>query len=203
MGPPIKSASDFGKFDPNKCHGRKDVACEPFGADPNNPSGYGCVPTCRSDADCPAPRKCDPRDKVCVDKPHTGGGIGADCEQWELSGGDAGIGCAGICLHTIAQVDAGQMDPLNQVYFCSEVCVFGDIFGPACGYKETVPRAVCIYATSEAGNGDYGFCAQLCDKDSDCLNQNANTWCDTSWAQAFKRGLCDFKYGKKDAGAGG
>jgi hypothetical protein len=105
-------------------------------------------------------RKCDPRDKVCTSTPHTGSAIGADCEQWALTDGGVGAQCAGICLHTIAQQDAGQTDPLNQVYFCSELCVFGDIFGPACGYKETVPKAVCIYATSEAGNGDYGFCAQ-------------------------------------------
>jgi hypothetical protein len=124
--------------------------------------------------------------------------MGGDCRNFAVSGGDAGAPCAGICLSILKGTDAGDTDPLNIAYTCSQVCVFGDT--TSCGYKDTPSAGFCIYAMSTSGNGDQAYCGQMCDKDSDCLDQNDNAICDTSWVQNFGRGLCSYMYGTKDGG---
>jgi hypothetical protein len=204
-GPPLY-AGTFGKFDPNKCHGRKDVACSPLYDANYNPIGSACLPLCGTDSQCTkggVSRRCDPRWGVCSATPHDGLPIGANCEAWLNGGGDAGTDCAGQCTQFLKTEEHSGSDPANIATFCTQTCVFGDL--NSCGFKDRNPPAgICIYATSEAGNGDDGMCGEMCDTDGDCLDQLDNAWCDTSTVSNLGRGLCQYNYGRReDAGAAG
>ncbi|MBI5533282.1 MAG: hypothetical protein HY898_11235 [Deltaproteobacteria bacterium] len=185
QGPPMDSGG-FGKFDPKKCHGRRDVACTVV----DGGSLSLCLPTCARDADCTGGRKCDPRKGVCVDQPTPGSAMGAHCHD---DGGP--IGCAGLCLQVVKGDDASSNDPNNIAGFCSQRCVYGDV--TSCGVEQTPSAGICILAMPEAGNGDEAFCAQMCDVDADCLDQDDNAMCDTSYTQSLGRGLCLWLYGHK------
>jgi hypothetical protein len=201
-GPPVTSQT-FGQFDPNKCHGRQDVICAGLEDSFGTPVGFACIPNCTRDSDCSSSgRVCDPRWNVCVITPNTGSPLGSNCTLWAESKGDAGVACAGLCLAVLKTNEAGNTDPNNIAHFCSQSCVFGSL--NSCGYNNSPKAGICIYAMSTSGNGDQGFCGQMCDVDAQCLDQYDNTWCDTSWAFSFGRGLCEFNYGqKKDAGPDG
>ncbi|MBI5532426.1 MAG: hypothetical protein HY898_06910 [Deltaproteobacteria bacterium] len=149
QGPPYQQ-----DFDAKKCHGRHDMACTYLGEGAGVATAV-CLPTCRNDSDCPSPRKCDPRSRVCVDFPHDGLPIGASCGV--QTSVDAGAECAGVCLSPSNQQDADAMGLLNLGSFCSERCVLGDL--ESCGYPETPHRGVCLVATPVSGPGDEAFCA--------------------------------------------
>ncbi|MBI5535772.1 MAG: hypothetical protein HY898_23775 [Deltaproteobacteria bacterium] len=186
-GPPLESGT-FGKFDPKKCWGRHDVACKEL-----VPSVFACLPVCQTDKEC-GTLKCDPRRNVCTDNPTLGLPMGAGCREWAQSNGDAGPECAGLCLGVPKGDDASSTDPLNIAYFCTQSCVFGDIMG--CGFNDTPSAGFCLYSAPTSGNGDEAFCAAMCDKDSDCLDQQDNNgFCDTDWVNSLGRGLCAWNYG--------
>jgi hypothetical protein len=192
-GPAVES-STFGQFDPNKCHGRKDLVCQGWVDSNGKPTGSVCTPNCTKDSDCGSTgKKCDPFNTVCVSNPQQGSPLGSNCTQWAQSQGDAGAACAGNCLAFIKTSDASASDPNNIAHFCTQTCVYGDV--DSCGFKQSPPAGLCLLSTSEAGNGDLAFCAQLCDVDADCLDHDDNAWCDTSTVSNLGRGLCDFRYG--------
>lgn len=169
----------------NKCLGRIDVVCK-------SPAALGtamftglrqigwCFPQCNSDDDCPG-RACDLARGVCSDTPPTGAAIGARCE----GNGD----CAGATCVSIAADEQ----------FCSAPCVFGQPVGCGYGLNPSVRGAACItprvtgFLSSE-GQGDLGFCAELCDADTDCTQHVDRGWvCSTSdvTKQRFGRsGFC-------------
>jgi hypothetical protein len=186
---PAMGSGDFGKFDPNKCHGRKDVACTPFQDEQGNPVASGCLPNCTDDSQCAAAgKKCDPSSAVCVTAPHTGLAFGSNCTQWALSDGDAGTGCAGLCLGVIKCPDASASDPNYAAFFCTQSCVLGDF--NSCGYQKQPQAGICVWAEASAGNGDMAFCGQMCDTNADCLDQKDKSTCDTSSVSNLGRGLC-------------
>jgi MYXO-CTERM domain-containing protein len=142
----------------DKCHGRKDVACDPIAQFPG--AGF-CRPTCNADSDC-GTRKCDPANSFCLDKVTGTLPFGSACDR--AVGAPA---CKGICF----ALDPTAPTPDNS--FCTLACV---IDAPnACGADPTSagpPAAACLIAadSASAGSGDLGFCAALCDCDGDCFN---------------------------------
>ena len=154
-------------------------------------AAYGlCQPLCGSDDDC-AGRKCDPRLGVCIDQTRQGDPTGEHCS------GDPNSAptCAGTCV-TVGTV--GKI--------CSSPCVQGN--PEACrtaGSVDSMGRAnaICgLSATDNPGVGDLGFCSQLCDTDSDCLDQeDPGIYCDKRSIKQLGRGYCF--WGTPDGGASG
>ncbi|HEU4580488.1 MAG TPA: hypothetical protein VFS67_19665 [Polyangiaceae bacterium] len=179
----------------NKCLTRPDVVCMSevaLGeADFTGARQPGwCFPQCGSDEDCPG-RVCDLQRGVCVDARPAGLSIGEACT--------GGTQCAGgICVAASA-TEA----------FCSAPCVFGQPVGCGYGPSATQRDAGCLgprfggFLSSE-GIGDSGFCAELCDVDTDCA-QASNGWvCNLSDGvrERFGRGGTCFPPGATDAGVG-
>lgn len=150
IGPDLMYVDD--PLDDNKCHGREDLRCQEYDA------GSACIPTCGSDAQCPAGRSCDPRLAICVDTPNTGEDTGFKCTQ----NADPPE-CAGVC------VGFG-----SDITMCSNRCVMGgellDTYD--CGGIE---NGICAFSPSGYGPGDAGFCSPACNFHSDC--QNPDFWC--------------------------
>lgn len=148
-----------GSSDANKCHGRSDVACEQAvdtGGNPVTGDDY-CAPACRGDFDCKG-RKCDLGSGVCADTT-TGTGklpIGSKCTP-----GATVDQCTGICL---------QLSDGSTTYpTCSGVCTVGQLGCNQDPSSTAPPDSACGFAaTDTATTGDSGFCAQLCDCDSQC-----------------------------------
>jgi hypothetical protein len=187
IGPPIDMLD--GKLDPQKCWGRNTVACTEVDG-----GKAVCMPTCQRDEQC-GQAWCDPKTGMCTVSPHQGLPFGSGCRQWGLSGGDAGVDCAGTCM-AVQKTDQGSAtDPKNIAYLCSQHCVANDFSG--CGFAESVPTGACIYLWAETGAGDQASCMPMCDIDSDCIDQQENNgWCDTSFIdQGWPRGFCMYKYG--------
>jgi hypothetical protein len=85
--------------------------------------------------------------------------------------------------------------------FCSGFCKLGE---PGCGNIPTSsakPQAYCLFGTDmNADRDDLGFCAELCDCNSDC--KNPDFICTTVMglaAQIGRAGAC----GPKNTGTGG
>jgi len=110
-----------------------------------------CLPKCRADSDCPEGRFCDPGYGECVDEQPEGSALNEVCDLEAEP--DA---CLGFCT---ADADA---DPR-----CLETCVIGVY--PACG-SESLDNgtADCLLPYVGEDVGDLGFCAGLCDCNSDC-----------------------------------
>lgn len=150
------------QFDPDKCHGRMEVACSPLYDSTGSISVTACVPSCSTDQSCGAGLHCNPKTGLCTSAPVSGLPIGAAC----TSPLDGGVNqCAGQCNGYITA--AG-----DQVYECSEHCTIGantacDWLGPGTGPAS----AACLYSvasTGPTGIGDLGSCVKLCDCDSAC-----------------------------------
>ncbi len=194
-GPPLQTLDEV--FDPNKCHGRHDVACyQPMVDATGNPAGpFLCMPNCLTDADCGV-RKCDPRTNVCTSSPSTGAPNGASCRQWADSEGDAGVPCAGSCI-TIGKIDSPQ-NPADYAYVCTSRCVFNELTS-GCGFGDTPPSGVCVLALATSGSGDGAYCLEMCDIDSDCPDYSDplnNAYCDLSAKQfGWPRGFCEWHEG--------
>jgi hypothetical protein len=151
--------------DPTKCLARPEVACAQLGT-----TGFGCLPLCGSDSQCPTGTHCDWRASVCVSTPHAGLPSGKVCSVAD-GGADP---CAGVCLSLGPSGDAGT------VSVCSQECVLGDdpatastpIAWTACG---GIKNGLCAYLGSNEGAGDLGYCANGCNKQDDC--DNPGFWC--------------------------
>ena len=183
----------------NKCLGRRDLACNSVAyLDLQNFTGLRqpgwCFPQCGSDADCSG-RRCDLGRGICTDTPAVGLGIGARCES---NGDCASRMCVGVALDE---------------QFCSAPCVFGQPVG--CGYGPTdTPRdAGCLapvvqgFLGGAEGEGDVGFCVELCTESAECEQNATHNWiCQPSPpAQTnFNRaGVCFPPGAEADAGADG
>jgi hypothetical protein len=150
VGPPVGGAG--------KCHKRNDMVCY---QGPGDEIGY-CQPACRGDFECKG-RKCDLARGVCVDELEGTLPLGAKCdpdaEQETCKGG--------FCVAFSSAVDGGPVDA-----FCSGMCRIGSV---GCGEDPSVSTvgAVCLLSPlGDASSGDFGFCAQLCDCDDDCGNDD-------------------------------
>jgi hypothetical protein len=138
----------------DKCRGRSDLVCS------ESPAGSGsgfCRPVCRSDVDCDG-RFCDLSTGLCGDAARTGDPIGAVCSATTV----LSTSCAGGCL------------PITTSYAeCSGVCSYDT---PGCGQTNSTTKLAyyCyIDPTNGSGAGDLGYCAKLCDCDSDCGRTDA------------------------------
>jgi hypothetical protein len=196
-----------GDFDPQKCHGRKEVACSPFLASEalgpcasgDCPKGQACgtdnqchtlypacTPQCGSDLEC-APGYCNPRTGNCTTVQPTGKSIGEVCTP----AGDGGTEeCRGRCY--------GFSDAPGN--FCSQLCGFGQDLqceweGPTSGPAP----GICMYGFAAVfdndgpGNGDLGLCAPLCDCNDDCKVDGwvCKPFQGTGWAEyTLRMGLC-------------
>lgn len=150
-------------FDPGKCHGRHELACEPVYDSNNVSTGKGyCRPNCNSDADCGG-RTCNPRTGLCDDQAAQGLPVGSSCPA---PGSDAGADpCRGTCGGVVHSFGGAPF-----TYTCSERCTIGAV--PSCGWDGSGPAdAYCVFVyDANAGRGDQGACGQTCDCNSDCLD---------------------------------
>ncbi|HEX4473743.1 MAG TPA: hypothetical protein VH142_01625 [Polyangiaceae bacterium] len=151
----------IGSSDANKCHARSDMACnQPLDSTGAPASGPGyCSPTCRGDFDCKG-RKCDLSSGLCVDTTAGTGKlpIGSKCTP-----GATVDQCTGACIQFLG-VDGGSTLPI-----CTGVCSLGQLGCDQDPNSTAAPDSACdIPVTDTATTGDSGFCAQLCDCDSQC-----------------------------------
>jgi hypothetical protein len=148
-----------GQLDPDKCHGRLEVACSPMA----NGSAV-CLPRCNADSDCGIDLDCNPKTGLCSSSGASGLAIGSPCN----APGDAGT-CEGVCMQLESTL------PGIPVSACTEGCTIGA--AASCGWSgpgSSPADAACLYPApgldpSQAGAGDLGYCGQLCDCDDDCL----------------------------------
>jgi hypothetical protein len=153
-------------FDPDKCHGRAEVACSPV-FDEFGFAQSACLPQCNSNADCGAGLVCNAQKGTCSTQAPAGDAIGSLCDKDPEGGTNT---CQGECtsfVHEGAQVPFTAM--------CTESCTVGA--SPACGWSGNGPApAACLFASTIVSNhggpgiGDLGSCDQLCDDNCDCSN---------------------------------
>jgi hypothetical protein len=157
-------------LDPNKCHARPDVRCEP---DALGLSGVtACLPTCGKDNQCGG-GFCNPRTGACVPQKPTGKKHGSLCDA-SAANRD---GCLGLCQTFV------NMTPS----ICVQACVYGgDVTNTDdCGGIE---NGVCVYKPAALGAGDFGRCAARCNQHDECGNP---AW----WCEKFNfapHGYCGF-----------
>jgi hypothetical protein len=180
-GPAI-SVGNFGKFDPAKCHGRKDVACYDLYDQNNNPMGQYCNPVCGTDADCGGGLRCEKYWNLCVSTPPQSGKIphGTYCGD-VFSDAGAQDNCEGYCI----EYGDGKVCS----HFCTMDCVFGR--ADTCGMEQNPPKGGCVISSLTLGTGDLGNCLQYCDTVADCLDQIDKPVCDLSLVQMIGRGVCN------------
>jgi hypothetical protein len=169
----------------SKCHGRNDVVCESL---VDNAGAFvlsACLPVCTDDADC-GTRKCDFGTGLCADQPTTGLPNGSPCT--------AGAECIGqLCL------DASPEGSTTKFGVCSGFCRFGGQEG--CGFRRTGPvnesGGACGVPVPQPngaapGNGDEGYCLEVCDTDADCAAQSPTWGClnDPALIRIWNHGLC-------------
>lgn len=180
----------------NKCLTRPDVVClSEVALGQANFSGARqpgwCLPQCGSDEDCPG-RVCDLQRGVCVDTRAAGLPIGEACNN--------NVQCAGGLCVAATPTDG----------FCSAPCVVGQPVGCGYGPSATKRDAGCLgprfggFLSSE-GDGDTGFCAELCEVDADCLQASRGWVCSLSDGvrERFGRGGTCFPPSATDAGVDG
>jgi hypothetical protein len=165
---------------PAQCNARDDLTCIPLAGE--TLQAY-CAPACQNDAAC-TPRICNLGTGLCQDRQGTGEPLGAACVSNEE--------CAdGVCFALRGQPS-----------ICTGLCTFGSVAG--CGFAEDASErdAACIDSALAGGAGP-GLCAELCDVDADCEQQQAG-WVCTPWgldvileyALAFNRtGFCELPSG--------
>ncbi len=149
--------------DPNKCHGRREVACAPL----TNTQGTvlpTCVPQCNTNDDCGTNLLCDQRSGLCSTTSRMGDPVGAKCQDPGADG--SADTCRGSCTGIV--VTSGS-PPVT--FRCSERCTWGVV--PSCGWSPGVGKAdaYCLFFSTsipDVGFGDRGSCGQLCDCDGDC-----------------------------------
>jgi hypothetical protein len=166
-------ARDLGNapLDPDKCRGREDVRCDVALSHPGAllAGTHICLPTCGMDAQCPAGRTCDPRDRVCVTTPHSGLPMGDKCDEEQL--------CAGYCMEV---EDGGGI--------CTSLCVYGGTLGGAadCG---GLSSGLCnIRLQAGNGAGDVAVCVPACDEQDDCVHPWF--WCKNVLGGIATHGYC-------------
>jgi len=139
-------------FDPEKCHGRPELACSALG---KSAARSVCKPQCNSDGDCESGFFCHPRDGLCRSTPAAGLPVGSRC--------NVSSDCQGHCI----TVGGSQT--------CSDWCTEGA--RNACNNSYTGPfdqLCLLVFTTLAArggpGIGDQNACVELCDVDADCGN---------------------------------
>lgn len=175
------NAAQNGSLDQKKCHGRPEVACTGLlsstaGTDcgpPNydcpkgeacatdnkcHPVIPACVPRCNADADCGTGLKCNADTGLCTAGAISGKEVGEACTPSD-GGNDE---CKGRCLNFG-----------DDLRICSAACTLGSQAN--CGWTGTGPApAFCLFGSSAGGDqsdwGDQGFCADLCNCNSDCAS---------------------------------
>jgi hypothetical protein len=160
-----------GAFDAEKCHGRTEFACKPTRFDSDTTCvdesdcdddercdsvcyrvKPTCMPQCNGDSDCDSGLFCDPRTGECVSDLPRGRGLAERCNVDT----EPDV-CRGTCGQ-IERVEGGR---------CDESCTLGAY--PACGLVSNPPNVGCaIPVVNDAGFGDVGYCAPLCDCTDDC-----------------------------------
>jgi hypothetical protein len=152
----------LGQFDPDKCHGRPEVACRPLFDPSGMIIGSACFPQCNHDPDCGQELACNPKTGLCNPTIATGLPLGSPC----TSGLDGGIeSCAGTCTSLVS--DSGLVANV-----CTRGCVLGVI--PSCEWAGpgTGPAGnACVhpaFPSEDTGIGDQGTCGTLCDCNADC-----------------------------------
>lgn len=153
-----------------KCQGRSNMACDSRGF---------CVPTCTDDLDC-GTRKCNLGSGVCVDQITGTLPLGSACNPRAMP--DV---CAGVCRTLVGGNN-------TRISICSGRCQLGGSAGCGVDANSTaLPDAFCLFGPQGAGPGDLGTCGQLCDCNSDCLNDTLICLADDNLAAGTGRaGYC-------------
>lgn len=143
----------------NKCNARSDMACDESLDGTSEPF---CRPLCVSDNDCREGGRCDPATGACVEAlANEGLRFGEECE----ADGEGPL-CRGICLWL------GDSEAEDTAY-CSHRCVLG--LGDVCAWdSDGVASGYCEFLGAPSSDvHDSGYCAPLCNSDSDCLHPRA------------------------------
>ena len=165
-----------GQITGQKCQGRVNFACDSRGF---------CTPTCTGTGNECGSRKCDLGTGLCVDSVTGTLPVGSTCNTKTMP--DA---CRGNCERFSG--GAGHVDTM-----CTGRCQLGGTAG--CGVdvaSSTTFDAFCIFGASDAGTGDLGACAQLCDCNSDCLDKQlvCSAFPDQLVTLTGRQGVCASPY---------
>ncbi len=175
----------LGTFDPAKCHGRAELACNL-----GNPAL--CAPSCNADEDCPKGAGCEGLQGTC--------GVNVGPSNFAAVIGhnaDAAAGCGSGFALNVFRPDAGRF------IYCTAVCTVG---APrSCGWDgKTLPApTMCVPVPGhpETSAGDLGECARLCECDADCDGLLSCVPLDPALAaKAGHRGACADAIKFPDAG---
>ncbi|HYO96004.1 MAG TPA: hypothetical protein VER33_15905 [Polyangiaceae bacterium] len=150
-----------------KCHSRRDVACQAlrdlervceFDSDclsgeqcvDSACGSVGCLPQCTSDTECPNGRFCDVFWGLCVAEPYPDPTFGNGCST------AAPCTPYATCLHIM------DSEGVDVTAFCSQPCVLGQACGQGAGS--------CVLQDHgfESDLGDIAYCAPTCECNDDC-----------------------------------
>jgi hypothetical protein len=168
----------------SECHAREQVACASLEAEGS--AGF-CRPLCSTDDDCPI--ACDPKHGVCTDTPVVDADFALRCTPplgaYDDSDGGTDQADAGTCAGVCVKVN-------DSPSICTRACSFGDASecGPATFGQR---RGGCLFAEAEGSFGDLGYCAELCDCSTDCIEPTfvCDAFDDQDLEAAFERkGVC-------------
>jgi len=168
-------------FDPNKCHGRPELACSVVDG------MAACLPTCNNDTDCDPGQLCNPKNGLCENAAGPGAPLGSSCDFADPLGS-----CRGICI--------GVQDTSGaSVGMCTQGCTVGH--SGECGWTGSgaTREGLCVFTPNEVvagggpGMGDIGFCALLCNCNGECRQPALR--CYDGGGESFrlaygKQGLC-------------
>jgi hypothetical protein len=142
-------------FDPNKCHGRPELACSVLDGPP------ACLPTCNNDTDCDPGQLCNAKNGLCENVAVPGAPLGSNCDSADPFGS-----CHGICIG-VQDTSGGSIG------MCTQGCTVGH--SGECGWTGSGAReGICAFTPNEVvagggpGFGDIAFCALLCNCTGEC-----------------------------------
>jgi hypothetical protein len=147
-------------LDPDKCHGREDMACTVGDVGPSAGGEGGvsglepatlCRPRCSVDAQCGGDFYCNPTTGLCQAARPTGLTQGEPCDPEDPHPVTA---CAGYC------------DPASST--CRRLCTLAAPQGCAAGSETSNGDLACLPLFGDSGPGDEGMCAIPCDCSDQC-----------------------------------
>ncbi len=193
--PPLNYLDDLdGDSAPDKCAGRKDVACHGLFNDKGEYSKQdACFPMCNDDENCSAGRACDLNTGLCVESAKLKDKKKGN-ELCNVAAKDDE--CLGVCARLYDSTDPNTPAEKKDLGICLDPCTIGTIQGGSCG---GVSNGLCLLTGMftptkdgpDGGAADLGACVTASKKGDSCSCH----WEEGQWSMYFsgvKQSYCLF-----------